>query len=776
MKKSVWIVILIIILVYINWLSNGFAQTPPEQLREYRELLKLKDARTVDRPGQYQSPPIFESAEDSINDSLFSMQGRMNPDDKRDESIADDEELVNPAQKSLPPRFGDNLFISPHVGEINNALIPEDYRLGPGDNIIVSLWGRVQQEWNLTVDRQGKVFIPKVGEISAWGLTLGQFEEHLDTRLSRVYTGYERRVTLGKIRTIKVFVYGEVRSPGGYAISALSTLFNAVYMAGGPTENGSFRQIKLIRDREKTSVDLYDFLISGDKSCDLPLLSGDVIFVPLAGAQAIVQGEVRRPGIYELIGQEKISDLLALGGGPTAEAYLGRLMLDRIGDNDSRKIVDLDFTADEKYDPVVADGDNLTVFSIYDMRENVVRINGMVKHPGTFERLADMRLADLIDKGKLLPNDVYLERADLYRRNPDGRREIVAVDLIGLLKGIPECNLVLRDLDSLYIYNIDEVEPDRYVYIDGMVQRPGQYPLYGNLTVSDLIFLAGNLKSSAYLLEAELARVDSLGNTELIQIALDRLDRGDNPLLKENDRLFVRQIPGYQLHRMVSIEGEVRFPGRYALTGKNETLWQLLNRAGGFTEKAFPEGAIFKRGAIAEDLQRKDIDNVLEGSQPLLADSTGVLQPVRVLTLKSQSMDRIIIDMESMIASGGTKSDFKLQSGDYIFIPEIPTGISVLGEVCANGTIKYQPDKKVKYYIDQAGGFTKRADKGEVRLVKANGRVYASGKVGNQRVDVGDVVIVPSEIKKEKDWLKFVSTSLSILTGVATSVLIIDRL
>lgn len=781
MKKTLWIIILIIVLVYINWLSNGFAQSTPEQLSEYseyKELMKLKQSAVVDQPGQYQTPPIFESSEDSINDSLLTLdQHRLGLLEDRavmDESGA--REQAMPAEENITPRFGENLFTSAHVGEINNALIPEDYLLGPGDNIIISLWGRVQQEWNLTVDREGKVFIPKVGEISAWGMTLSQFEKHLDAQLSKVYTGYERRVTLGKIRTIKVFVYGEVRSPGGYAISALSTLFNALYMAGGPTENGSFRRIKLIRDRKQTDVDLYDFLITGDKSCDLPLLSGDVIFVPLAGSQAIVRGEVRRPGIYELVGQEKISDLLALAGGGTAEAYMGRMMLDRIGASDSRKIVDLDFSRDDNQDPVVADGDELTVFSIYDIRENVVRINGMVKHPGTFERLDNMRLSDLVDKGKLLPNDVYLDRADLYRRQADGRREIIAVNLKGLLDGRQDCDLLLNDLDSLYIYNVDEVEPDRYVFIDGMVQRPGQYPLYGNLTVADLIFLAGNLKSSAYLLEAELARVDSLGNTQLIQIALDRLDKGDNPLLLENDHLFVRQIPGYHLHRMVTIEGEVRFPGRYALTGQNETLWELLNRAGGFTMKAFPEGAIFKRGAIAQDLQRKDIANVLEGSQPLLADSNGVLQPVRVMTLKSQSMDRIIIDMELMLATHGEKSDFKLQAGDYIFIPEIPTGISVLGEVCANGTIKYQPDRKVKYYIDQAGGYTKRADKGEVRLVKANGRVYATGKVRNQRVDIGDVVIVPSEIKKEKDWLKFVSTSLSILTGVATSLLIIDRI
>ncbi len=781
MKKSTWIVILIIVLVYINWLSDGFAQTNPDQLQAYQELLRMKQQQTVTEPGQYRSPPIYDGDELQVNDSLLNLHRLKASDSAQALATFENAEAISDRQLALPQtdrilRFGHNLFSNAHVGEINNLLIPDNYLLGPGDNIIISLWGRVQQEWNLTVDRQGKVFIPKVGEITAWGVTLGDFEVRLDARLSKVYTGYERRVTLGKIRTIKVFIYGEVKSPGGYAVSALSTLFNALYMAGGPTENGSFRGIKLIRDQKTTPVDLYDFLITGDKSGDLPLSSGDVIFVPLAGFQATVRGEVRRPGIYELLGQEKISDLIDLAGGPTAEAYLGRLMLDRIGDDDSRKIIDLDFSNTDRKDIAVSDGDDLSIFSIYNMRENIVWINGMVKHPGTFERADGMHLSDLIGKGQLLPNNVYLDRADLYRRNRDGRIEIVAVNLKGLLVGETGSDLELADLDSLYIYNIDEVEPDRYVYIDGMVQRPGRYPLYKGLTVSDLIFLAGNLRSEAYVLQAELARVDSAGNTDLIGVGLDRLDKGYNPNLQENDRLFIRRIPGYQLHRMVTIEGEVNFQGRYSLTNKDESLWELIVRAGGFSGKAFPAGTIFRRGAIVEDLQRIDIKHILEGSQPLLADSTGTLRPVPILSLEKNNMDRIIIDMEKLIATDGMESDFKLQAGDYIYIPEIPTGISVLGEVCANGTIKYQSDKKVKYYLEQAGGLTKRANKDEIRLVKANGRVFASGKVKGKKVDLGDVIVVPTEIKKEKDWLKLVSTSLSILTGVATSILIIDRL
>jgi len=220
----------------------------------------------------------------------------------------------------------------------------------------------------------------------------------------------------------------------------------------------------------------------------------------------------------------------------------------------------------------------------------------------------------------------------------------------------------------------------------------------------------------------------------------------------------------------------VNFPGKYSLSKNNETLWHLLSRAGGFTDRAFPTGLVFKRKAIVTDLERKNIDGIMRGSVPLEVDSTGVLKPTLAVALDKENSDRIVIDMDLLQTSQGKLGNFPLQAGDSIYVPELPSGVPVLGEVCAKGTIKHVPDKKVKFYLEQAGGFTKRADKGDLRLVKANGRVYSSRNVMGQKVDVGDVIIVPAEIKKDHDWLKFVSTSLSILTGVATSVLIINKL
>lgn len=779
MRKIIWISGLILILVYINWIRDGLAQTLSDQVEAYRELLKLQHDNPAPQSGEYHTPPIYDESEQPATDSVLGRHHRAGaaeaPAKGSQPGGPSERQLVLPDNKAVG-RFGANLFSAPHVGDINPAVVPEEYLLGPGDNIIVSLWGRVQQEWNLTVDRQGKIFIPKVGEIPAWGMTLDEFTRHLDAKLSTVYTGFERRVTLGKIRTIKVFVYGEVVSPGGYTVSALSTLFNALYMAGGPSENGSFRQIKLIRDQKSTTIDLYEFLIKGDKTCDRPLLSGDVVFIPLTGPQATIRGEVKRPAVYELLGGETVADLIDLAGGPTADAYLGRLMLDRVGANDAREVIDLDFSGDDRQNLPLDDGDDLSVFSIYQMRHNFVWINGMVKHPGTFERTDSMCISDLIEKGQVLPNGVYMDRADLYRRQRDGRIEIIAVNLASVLRGVPDADAMLCDLDSLYVYSTDEVERKKYVYVDGMVQNPGQYPLYENMSVSDLIFLAGNLKESAYMLQAELARIDSAGETRLLHVPLNPTRPQDNIRLQENDRLFVRRIPGYELHRMATIDGEVQFPGRYSLTQDHETLWRLIQRAGGFTDKSFPLGTVFRRTAIADDLERKDIKDILTRSQPLVADSTGILKPMPTVEFQMGNMDRIIIDMDRLISTNGAEGDFALQTGDYVYVPEVPTGIPVLGEVCANGTIKYQQGKKVKYYLDQAGGFTKRADKGEIRLIKANGRVYSSGNIKGRRVDLGDVVVVPAEIKKERDWFKYLSASLSVLTGVATTVLIVDRL
>jgi protein involved in polysaccharide export with SLBB domain len=295
------------------------------------------------------------------------------------------------------------------------------------------------------------------------------------------------------------------------------------------------------------------------------------------------------------------------------------------------------------------------------------------------------------------------------------------------------------------------------------------------MTVYDLIFLAGNLERNAYKCRVELARTDYAGciTTQIIDVTDERMRRIE---LEEDDRVFVREIPDWFLHRLVSIEGEVRFPGRYSLLSGEETLYHLLKRAGGFTERAFPEGLILQRRTIGTDLVRQNIPDIILNSQPLVEDSLGNVHKLETGSFDPQKMNRIIVDVEKIMTSEGREGDIRLQRDDYIYVPEIPSGVSVIGAVASNGTIKYESNRSVEYYIKKAGSFTSQAKKSDTKLIKASGQVFAKNGTMHKKVDIGDVIFVPTEIKKQRDWLKSASTVATILGGVLTSVLIIDRL
>ncbi|PKK83364.1 MAG: hypothetical protein CVT49_09185 [candidate division Zixibacteria bacterium HGW-Zixibacteria-1] len=767
MRKLLLLSFLVFILVAINWFKPGFCQTLSDQelLEKYREFGQQKGAAD----NSYTTPEIFGDQPTSAG-----------PADSSSEFISGDlpemKEALGAKDKELKP-FGNDLFLTPsELSPPSEVADLSEYILGPGDNIIIYLWGKVEKEYNLTVDRQGKVFIPKVGEVVVWGQAMSEFENNVTKKLQNVYTDFKVSVSLGKIRSIRVYLTGEVKKPGAYTVSSLTTLFNALYLAGGPNERGSMRNIQLIRNnRIESRLDLYQFLIKGDSRCDVRLASGDAIFIPVSGPRVSIDGEVKRPAIYELIGGEKVGSLLELAGGPTAEAYLDRIMLDRISPEDERQVIDLNMNQNNGNidDMELADGDVLTVFSVYDMKQNIVSIAGMVKHPGQFERTDSTTLKTLVDRGELLPQDVFLGRANLFRRYPDRRIDIIPVDLNEVMAG--RYDLALHDLDSLHIYSIDEVKRREYVYIDGEIKRPGKFLLYDNMTVSDLIFLAGDFNKNAYQLGLEVARTDSLGRVSLLNIDLS--DSASHSFaLHEDDRVFVRKLPDWFMHRIVTIEGEVQFPGQYALRSKNETLYELIQRAGGFTDNAFPGGTIFKRQSIAENLERQNVPAIIANSQPLKEDSLGNIRKINLVDFNPDGVNRIIIDMDKLFATGGSEGNIKLQRNDYIYIPESPTGISVMGAVGSNGTIRYLPGKNVKYYVERAGNFTNQAYKKGTQLIKADGQVFAKGGTLKKKVELGDVIVVPTEIKKDRDWLKAASSTISIIGGIVTSAFVISRL
>ncbi len=782
--KTLILLLLVIVLVSLYWFRVVAAQDLSQlSVEEKLQMLKeyQKNAASNLDSNYYHSPAILGDQEkQELKASIAS--GESEAASGSSSTDANTHPLGGNRMldfEQLRP-FGMDLFRGPQefVPQIDIASAT-DYILGPGDNVIIYLWGRVEKEYNLTFDREGKVFIPKVGEIIGWGLTTDQFTRLAKKEFSKIYTDFDLTISLGKIRSIRIYVTGEVKRPGAYTISSLTSLFNALYAAGGPNERGSMRNIKLMRNgKPQIVVDLYKLLLEGDNSTDIKLQTGDVIFVPVASASVAIRGEINRSAIYELKGSETALDLLALAGKPTPQAYLNRVMMERISQTDEWEVLDLNLNAKDSLpvdNIILTDGDRLTVFSIFDAKTNIVAIYGQVKHPGYYERNDSTRVSELISQGQLQLYDVYYDRADLFRRYPDRSVEVIPINVTGILSHHEEADFLLQDHDSLYIYSIEEVEWDKSVYIEGEVKRPGRYPLYEKMTVEDLIFLAGSFTRGASRHEAEIARLDSLGNVSLMSLNLDDAVQQQGHLC-EDDQVYIRQIPEWQLHRMVTLVGEVYYPGEYTLSSRDETLYHLLQRAGGFTKNAFPKGIVFERHSIGENLQRLKVPQMLEKSQPLHEDSLGHIVKPNLFEYDSRSMNRVIIDIDKILSTQGGEGDVILEPHDNIYVPSVPSGISVMGAVGANGTIKFVENKNVKYYIERAGNFTRRSDKKEARLIRAEGEVISGRGTLSKRVELGDVIIVPTKIEKERKWLKTLTSVVTATTGVLTSVYIVSKL
>jgi len=693
--------------------------------------------------------------------------------------------IPRPEHDILQP-FGYDIFSDPSQGftPVDQLAAPDDYTLGPGDHLLLNLWGRVDANIDLIVDRHGKVFIPQAGEVVVHGSTLAEAEKNIRASLNEVYSNFNMNLTLGPLRSMTVFVFGEVQRPGAYTVSSLTTVFNALYHAGGPNDRGSLRRIRMMRgDRLIEEIDFYDFLLNGRRGNDPRLQPGDVMFVPVVGPRATVRGEVKRPGIYELSDSETLASFFALAGGLTAEAHLERVMIDRISNPDGRHLLDIDYMAvqdGESSDVPLADGDDVTVFSIYEIRSNIVWLEGAVRRPGAFERFDSMTVYDLIGGGIRLKPEAYVERADLERTGPDGDIQLIPVELQALCDGDGDADLFLADGDRLIVYYRDNMVRRPKVHIEGFVQKPGQYELLQSMRLSDLIFRAGDLQKNAYLVHAEIARHRTDQPTELISVdlrdVLVRKDLTQDIILEEDDYIFIRENPEGAGFPLVSITGQVRFPGKYALPESNETLYRLIERSGGLTPRAFPEGTIFIRQKISAEIRRQGLEHILLQSQPIVQDSAGGFSRQELLQFDPERMTRIVLDVPSILKKHGGDDDLVLQDGDQIYVPEIPSGVQLMGAVASAGTIKFHSGWKVGKYIDEAGGLTSAANESELRLIRANGQVISGKSVKGRRVQLGDAVFAPPKIKKDTDWLRYITGATTVLTGVATTWLLIDRI
>ena len=783
-KKIVTIVIFIIILVSLNWFQKIYAADLTNLSDEQKQelLKKYQDAQLEKGDDYYQSADFYKQEPDADladkmkkSKNLSALDKHLQADTK---SVVKEQSDKQIDFDQLKP-FGMELFthIDEQAGQPTDITSSNDYILGPGDNVIIYLWGRVEKEYNLTIDREGKIFIPQVGNIVAWGLSLENFITKAEKSFSTVYSDFQLTASLGKIRSIRIYVAGEVKKPGAYTISSLTSLLNALYLAGGPSERGSMRSIQLKRrGKTLTEVDLYKLLLEGDNSTDMHLESGDVVFVPVAGPQVAIRGEIRREAIYELKGNETAQDLLKLAGNTTPQAHLERVMLERINEKSEWSVIDLNLKNNEQSEKTLLNaGDRITVFSISEAKQNIVGIFGKVKHEGYFERKDSTHVSDLVNQAKLQPYDVYYQRADLFRKNLDNTLEIIPIDLQAIIDGDSNADILLQDKDSLHIYENGEIEWDKFVYIEGEVKNPGRYPLYDNMTVNDLVFLSGSFTRAAQKHQVEVARVDDNAEISLMYVDLDN-NESKNFKLTEDDHLYIRQIPEWEQNRTVTIDGAVKYPGVYTIANQKETLYELLIRTGGFSENAFPKGIVFERASINDNLNRLNIDEVIKRSNPIKYDSLGQLVKDSKVEYNASSMNRIIIDMDKIIASNGSEGNVVLEPNDKIFIPTTPSGISLIGAVGSNGTLKYTDGLSVKDYIKRAGNFTKQADKKQTRLIRATGEVISGGSITKEEVCLGDVIVVPTKIDKERSFMKSFTTALSAATGILTSVYIVSKL
>lgn len=665
----------------------------------------------------------------------------------------DDEKLVP---------FGYSLFENSPESYRQPAIGPVDpgYPLGPGDTIVLDVWGdtvfRVERE----LDREGGVNLPDVGRVVLVGMTLDEVRGTLQRRLARVYSGLEGEdastylsVTLGNLRVIRVFTVGRARRPGGYDLSAASTVFHGLFFSGGPTEGGSLRDIRLIRDgREVARLDVYEYLRTGRRGGDIRLENDDTIFIPPSGPRVSIRGQVRQDGIYEMLPGETLADLVEMTGGFTERSYSGRIQIDRIltaeeqeGSLEDRKILDLAW--EEAKTMPMRDGDVVQVFEIEDRVRNFVMLQGEVRRPGRYELGEEDRLSDLIEKAGGLLETAVLERAEVVRTYEDQSREQIAVDLAAVARGDLQQDLRLMPRDAVRIHSIWQLNDREHVVIHGAVRSPGRYELRDNMTLRDLLLQAGGLKENAYREAAEVSRVRPDRQTELEAAEIFRVPLGEEYLVGEGpdlrlepwDNVFVRGIPDWELQRNVTVTGEVRFPGVYTLVSHVETLAELIERAGGLSRTAYPEGATMFR--------------------------------------EKDAIGRIALDLEHALTNRNSNDNLVLFDGDSLHVPEEPKTVTVAGSVGWPTSLVYQSGWSIGDYVTRAGGTTELADRGQIRVIYSTGAARQVKKFWfDPEVRPGSTILVPPKPENAGiAWGDVIRDSASVLASLATVALLVDR-
>ncbi len=678
------------------------------------------------------------------------------------------------AERKLKKVFGRDIFNNKKLTfEPNmNIATPNDYRLGPGDVVIIDIYGASQKSNQYTVSPDGDVTIEGFGPVQVSGLTVAQANSKLRQTLGSRYQSSKIRLTVGQTKTIMVNVMGEVNMPGTYTLSAFATVFNALYMAGGPNDIGTLRNIKVFRaNRLVATVDVYDYILNG-KASNIHLTDNDVIVVSPYDCLVNITGKVKRPMYYEMKSNESVGTLLKYAGNFTGDAYTRSVRVIRKTGREYSVYNVGEFDMNSFH---VADGDSVTVDSILNRYDNMVEVKGAVFRPGKYQVGGGITsVRSLLEHAEGVTEQAFTAHAVMHRMRTDRTLEVIPVDIDGIMQG-RIADIPLQKNDVLFVPTRQDLMQEQTLTIHGEVHYPGIYRYAANMTIEDLILQAGGLNDQASTVKVDIARricnpkattTDSITAHTYSMSLRDGfvIDGQQGFHLMPYDEIYVRRSPGYTTPQNVYLEGQVMFAGTYTISHKNERLSDVLRKAGGVTDRAYINGArLLRRTTETERAKMSTVTRLLAG-QGANSDS------INVALLQLSESYPVGIELAEALANPGCDADLVLREGDRIIIPEYDGTVKISGDVMFPNTVAYEKGRRYSYYIDQAGGFGQRAKKSRTIIIYMNGTV---GRVAhNAKVRPGCEIVVPSKPKRNAaalgQWLG-IGTSVASLATMITS-------
>ena len=755
---------------------------PEEEIAKLQERISTLNIVTPSKP-ETDKEPTDKTNKDKNKDR--------DRDKNKDKDRYENKDAENLPRKEIKPDltvFGSELFTSSSLVFEPNLRIatPTNYILGPDDELVINVFGYSEKTYNVRVNEEGNIYIPQVGPVSVNGLNIEQATSKIRSRLaSTIYKAINSgrttvQLSLGKIRSIRVTVIGEAKKPGTLTVSSLTTLFNVLYLCGGPSDFGSYRKIELIRGNEvKRTIDLYAFLLRGDQKDNVLLQEGDVIRIPYYETRITLDGNVKRKGKYELKEEESFANVLQFSGGFADDAFKNGITVYQLTEME-RKILDVTKEQYSQYKP--ASSDSIVVGKLLDRFENKLTVRGAVMRPGEYALTPNLSLKQLIEKAGGVKEDVYSRRGSISRLNNNNTPVQVSFDLDSILNNL--VTIPLKRNDEITIYSIFDLKVDAEISIDGFVTRPGKYKWAENLSLKDVILAAGGVTEAGDTSNIEIARrIDNIDYSKLNHIQTEILtinlsgNAGINDVkLHPYDVINIRQRPGFLLQRTVFLEGMVVNPGRYTLKMSNEKISDVIKRAGGFRPNA-DSSALLIRRVTKKSQPKEDRERVFAKLLKIKEDSINNTTSIRKEIFKDY--DNISIDLSQAFAQPQSPENMLLEDGDVLSIEPNSNLVKVSGEVYFPTIIPFKENANLKYYIEKSGSYTPLARKAGTLVLYPDGKAKKVNRFlffkSYPKVVSRSEIFIPQKAEKNRERISVgewavVLSSLAIIANIIANI------